>query len=321
LLNDASIQELKTLLDKDNFDELYAIADQVRKEHKGDIVNIRAILEFSNYCRKNCIYCGLNSHNSKLPRFRMMPEEMIHTAYQAHAAGYETIILQSGEDPYFTPQLLGEIVKEIKKTNITVTLSCGEMSYDDYAYLKECGADRYLLKHETANEALYAELHPGESLQHHLDCLRNIKKLGYGTGSGFMIGLPGQTTETIAKDILLLKELGCDMAGIGPFISNPDTPLQGYADGSPEMTKRAVALARIIMSNIDLPATTALGVLDLTAKNDVFSTGANVIMKKVTPNQYKKFYEIYPSQLTDTDIQKDRTELEKYIIKLGRIPV
>lgn len=314
-------QELASLLKREDFSSIYAEADQIRQTNVSDVIHIRAILEFSNHCRRQCRYCGLNCTNRNAKRFRMKQEEIISTAWQAWNAGYQTIVLQSGEDPFYTPKLLGEIVREVKKTGIKITLSCGEMSFADYAYLKECGADRYLLKQETADPEIYRSLHPDSCLEERVACLKNLKKLGYETGSGFMIGLPGQSLETIAEDILLIREIGCDMAGIGPFIPHPDTPLKHLPHGSTELTKRAVALTRILMPEINLPATTSLGVLDTEEKNSVFSCGANVIMRKVTPDAYKKLYEIYPAELGETDIRKERGELEEMIRKLGRIPV
>ncbi len=316
-LDHATISELLAAKD---FSAVYREADRIRRETVSDVIHIRAILEFSNHCRRRCQYCGLNCKNTSLPRFRMQPEEIISRAKQAWDAGYRTIVLQSGEDPFYTPALLGEMVTEIKKTGIAITLSCGEMSPEEYRYLKQCGADRYLLKQETADPEIYRALHPDSCLQDRITCLKNLKQLGYETGSGFMIGLPGQTVQTIASDILLIHEIGCDMAGVGPFIPHPDTPLGHLPPGSTELTKRAVALLRILMPHIHLPATTSLGVLNLEEKNDIFSCGANVIMRKITPDTYKRLYEIYPADLGKTDIRAERRELEQMIRRLGKIP-
>ncbi len=313
--------KLAELLALKDFSPVYKEADRIRKEAVSDVVHLRAILEFSNHCRRQCRYCGLNCKNTQLSRFRMQPEEIISRAKEAWNAGYQTIVLQSGEDPFFTATLLGEMVTEIKKTGITVTLSCGEMSSRDYAYLKKCGADRYLLKQETADPEIYRALHPDSCLKDRVTCLKTLKQLGYETGSGFMIGLPGQTLETIASDILLIHEIGCDMAGVGPFIPHPDTSLRDLPAGSTELTKRAVALLRILMPRIHLPATTSLGVLNPEEKNDIFSCGANVVMRKITPDSYKKLHEIYPANLGKTDILAERKELEKMIRKLGKIPL
>lgn len=313
---------LAAALALDDFRPVYALADSIRKAHKADIVDIRAILEFSNHCRRKCRYCGLNAANRHVERFRIPPDEMVDTVHQAARAGYRTIVLQSGEDAWYTPQILGGIVRRILQNDeIAVTVSCGEMPPEAYAYLKECGADRYLLKHETADPALYSRLHPCGTLQNRIECLKAIKRLGFETGSGFMIGLPGQTLDTIASDLLLLQEIGCDMAGIGPFIPHPETDLRDIPEGSTELCKRAVALARILLPDCNLPATTSLGVIDNGEKNDVFSCGANVVMRKVTPTRYKALYEIYPAKLGETHIEAQRRELEEQIRALGRTPV
>lgn len=313
-------RELTAAFQAKDFSPYYHMADEIRFREKGDYVDIRGILEFSNICRRQCVYCGLNRENRSLHRYRMAPDEIIAAANDAASAGYRTLVMQSGEDPWFTPEILGELVKEIKKTGMSITLSCGEMSEKDYAYLRECGADRYLLKHETADPEIYAALHPDSSLAERVACLKSLKRLGFETGSGFMIGLPGQTAETLADDLLLLQEIGCDMAGMGPFIPHPDTPLRDLPSGSTEMTKRAVALARILLPKLNLPATTSLGVLDNNEKNDVFSCGANVVMRKVTPTKYKQYYEIYPAKLGETHVLEDRKLLEQQITALDRIP-
>ncbi len=317
--------QLKQILDTNDENWIYIFrqADEIRKKYAGDEIHIRAIIEFSNHCRRRCSYCGLNAGNKKLKRYRMTPTDIIETAIEGWEAGYKTVVLQSGEDPWYTPQMLGEIVYEIRSnTGLAVTLSCGEMSYEDYKYLRECGANRYLLKHETASPGIYSSLHPCGTLSDRVECLRNIKKLGYETGSGFMIGLPGQTTATIAEDIMLINSLPCDMAGIGPFVPSGNTPLATHPAGSVMLTKKAVALTRLVLKNINLPATTALGVLDADEKINIFSCGANVIMKKITPPAYRDLYRIYPADFGDEkDIYEQRREVEQYIRNIGRIPV
>lgn len=313
-------EELIYAIRKEDFSEYYRLAHKACREAKGDVVHLRAIVEFSNYCRRNCVYCGLNCENPKLKRYRMEPEEIISVGKAAHRAGYKTLVMQSGEDPYYTREMIGEIVKELSREGIVITLSCGEREDEEYKYWKECGADRYLLKHETADSELYAKLHPGYTLDERIHCLKTIKKLGYETGSGFMIGLPNESAESLADNILLLNELDCDMAGIGPFIPHPDTPMREVSPGSVELTQRAVALTRIMRATMNLPATTSLGVRDMSARENVFSRGANVIMRKVTPDEYKSLYEIYPASLDKTDIKKEREELCDFIKSLGKIP-
>ncbi len=344
---DLSKQDIIKLLALEDFTPVYEAADRVRAENVGDVVHLRAIIEFSNICKRQCRYCGLNRDNKDLPRLRMTHEEIIATAREAVDAGYRTIVLQSGEDDYFTAERLGAIVEEIKALEVpgqsihpAVTVSCGEMSEADYAYLKSKGADRYLLKHETADPVLYDSLHPCGTLKTRVDCLKAIHKLGYETGSGFMIGLPGQTLETIAEDLLLLKAIPCRMAGIGPFISNPKTALAGEKNGDPEMARRAVAIARLLLPEANLPVTTALSILSEAEKaqraagqgaevraddgapaENPFAFGANVVMKKVTPDEYKAAYEIYPANFKPTDIAGDRRELEDLIRSYGREPL
>lgn len=314
-------QELVRLLAMEDFSPIYEKADAIRKEHVGDNVLIRAIIEFSNICNRQCKYCGLNCTNPNVDRYQMTKEEILEAAQKAVDAGYKTIVLQSGENPKLDREWMGDIVKQIKKMGSAVTLSIGELSDEDFQYYRECGADRYLLKHETADAELYRRMHPCGTLESRVHCLKTIRKLGYETGSGFMIGLPGQTLETIAEDLLLLKELGCKMAGIGPFIPHPETPLKGASKGDTELTKRAVALARILLPDANLPVTTALGVINQSEKENAFACGANVIMKKVTPDEYKKAYEIYPAKLEKTNIEEDRKLLEEQIRNLDRIPV
>ena len=314
-------ERLVELLSLDDFTEVYEAADQVRRNHVGDEVHIRAIIEFSNICARQCKYCGLNCNHEGIDYYQMTADEILRTAEQAINAGYKTIVLQSGENPKLNKRWMGHIIKNIVNMGAVVTLSIGELSRADLEFYRQCGAERYLLKHETADPHIYEELHPCGTLQQRVECLKNIHDLGYETGSGFMVGLPGQTTETIAEDLLLLKELGCKMAGIGPFIPHPDTPLRDAEAGSPELTKRAVALTRLLIPEANLPVTTALGVVNQDDRENAFACGANVVMKKVTPDEYKEAYEIYPAELGKTDIEKDRKLLEEQIRALGRIPV
>ena len=321
LIDDISVENILTLLELEDFSPVFDYADRINHFHHGKYIDIRAIVEFSNYCRRKCKYCGLNATNSSAKRYRMTEEEVIQTAIHARKAGYLTAVLQSGEDAYFTIEKLGFIVKEIKKqVDMFITLSCGEKSFEELAYLKDCGADRYLLKHETADTSLYGNLHPCGTLAARTQCLRDIKKLGYDAGSGFMIGLPTQTLHTIAEDLFLLYDLQCDMAGIGPFIPHPETELRNCSAGNTELTKKAVAIARILLPKANLPATTSLGVLYSEQKNNVFSCGANVIMRKVTPPEYVQLYDIYPTAIKVNNIKEERQELETTIRSLGKIP-
>lgn len=278
------------------FEELARMADDVRKQVHGDTVHLRAIIEFSNYCKCNCLFCGIRRENRKLPRYRMKEEEIVKVATEAVKEGFKTIVLQSGEDPFWNAERLSKVVREIKKLNVAVTLSVGELSYDEYAVLREAGADRYLLKFETSDEKLFRRLKPDTTLDRRIQCLRWIKKLGYETGSGIIVGLPGQSIESLAEDIALMKELELDMIGIGPFIPHPDTPLTSYPFGDPLLTLKVLAITRLILPKANLPATTALGSLSSSMRIKAFYCGANVIMPDVTSEIYRNLYEIYPGK-------------------------
>lgn len=306
--------------DESEMASYYDIADKITKENKGNLVNVRAIVEFSNYCRRNCAYCGINCLNTNAERYRMSPEEIIEASLEAADAGYKTVVLQSGEDSFFDSKLLCQIIKEIKsKRDVAITLSSGEMSRDDYKLIREAGCDRYLLKHETSDIHLYSKLHNGYSFDNREKCLRNLKGLGFETGGGFMIGLPGQTIETIARDILFIKSIPCDMAGIGPFIPHPETELAASLPGSTALTRRAVAVTRMLLPHINLPATTSLAVCDKKERDKVFSGGANVIMKKVTPEKYRKKYEIYPVKYGKIkSVKEEREEINELLKSIGK---
>lgn len=318
-------KELVSLLQAEDFSKYYRLADEVTREYHGDEVCLRAIIEFSNYCIRECKYCGLNAHNRSLIRYRMEDREIESLAKAAYDAGYLTVVLQAGEDPEFTAKRIARIVFNIKSQigdeSFAVTISAGEMNRDDYKLLRDAGADRYLLKHEICDPEIYDELHPNASLRERKRCLEDLKDLGFETGSGFMIGLPKQTAETIADDLLLLQSIPCDMAGIGPFVPHPDTSLAGVPIGDSELVKRSVALARLLLPYANLPATTALEVADEEARYEIFSCGANVIMRTVTPQKYRENYSIYPSDIKVDDIKKDRIRIEQVIKSMGKIPV
>ena len=316
-VNKLDKKRIAELLRMEDFSEIYANADRVRHENVGDEIQMRAIIEFSNCCKKKCTYCGLACDNNHLERFRMKPDEITDAAAKAIEAGYKTIVLQSGEDDWFTRERLGDIIAGIKEITFpqrcpscrtvaamkpAVTLSVGERPQEDYEYWRKKGADRYLLKHETANRKLFAEMHPDGDFDGRIDCLRVLKSLGYETGSGFMVGLPGQTAEDLADNLLLLKELECDMAGIGPYIENPkcrNRPKGGAEANREEMAKRCVAIARLLLPKANLPVTTAARVLGENAW-EAHEFGANVIMNKFTPEKYRKSYEIYPVYPSET---------------------
>lgn len=316
--------EIIRALKVDDFSYYYEMSDCIRRQYKGEEVLIRAIIEFSSYCTMKCKYCGLNCTNKKAIRYRMDVDEIVKVAKEAIDAGYRTIVLQGGEDPVFADgKLLKTVIEEIKNYDggVAVTLSAGELKPQVLKMLKEAGADRYLLRHETSDRELYKSIHPGKTFEERKQVLETLKSLGYETGSGFMVGIPGQSIKSLADDLLFLKEIPCDMAGMGPYISHPQTPLAGNPNGSTELTKRCVAIARILLPECNLPVTTAVGVLDLEERKKAFGCGANVIMRKVNPAKYKKAYEIYPADLGETNVIEERHQLEEMIKSLGRVPV
>ena len=285
------------LLSTDDAPRLFRKADTLRRKLHGDVLQVRGIIEISNFCRCNCLYCGLRAGNSALHRYRMAEDEIVRTACEARSAGFMTIVLQSGEDPHFSGSRITNLVTRIKnETGCAITLSLGEWSRREYEEWFEAGADRYLLKHETSNRGLYEKLHPGFSFENRIKCIKDLKDIGFQTGSGAMIGLPGQSVNDLADDIILCKELQIDMAGFGPFISSPDTPFAHERNGSIELSLRVVAAARLVLKEVHLPATTALGILDEQARLRLYSGGANVIMPDITPEPYRSHYSIYPGK-------------------------
>lgn len=290
-------------------DYLFTKAAAVRDDIWQGKIQIRAIIEFSNVCRCGCVYCGINNKNQEVCRYRMEPEEIFTLAKSAIDAGYRTVVLQSGEDLYYTQEMIGQLVQAIKDyaSNVAVTLSMGERSKEDYAAWREAGADRYLIKHETADPTLYEWLHPGHTLAQRLVCQKNLRELGYELGSGFMVGLPGQTMETLAQDILLLQTMQVAMAGIGPFIPHPGTPLGQCPSGKIRLTNKALALSRLLLPRVHLPATTALTVQG--GRGEALAAGANVIMQKATPEAQQRLYEIYPRQVREEYPLKEKRRL------------
>ena len=307
--------------------KLYTTADDVRFLCVGDDIHVRALINFSNHCRRNCLYCGLRQGNAELTRFRMNENEIISAAIKAYKKGYRTVVLQSGEDELYTEKVICRIIIGIKQScDIAITLSLGERPYKTLKAWFNEGADRYLLKHETSDPELYEQLHPDLRFDHRIDMLRNLKEIGYQTGSGIMVGIPGQTYESVANDILLFKELDIDMIGCGPYIYNPKTPLQAatpdenlYIQPKPEYVYKVVALSRIVTRDTHIPATTALSALNpelgiLSA----LSAGANVIMINETPEQYRRLYEIYPKDETPADILSPENPFETIEQLTGR---
>lgn len=320
--NSLTKEEIKTLLmaEDEEKDLLFQTADRVRKEYVGDEVYLRGLIEFSSYCKNDCFYCGLRRSNLQAQRYRMHEEEIVDTALRAYQMGYSTVVLQSGEDMFYTKEKICWIIKKIKENaDIAITLSIGERSYEEYKAFKDAGADRFLMRFETSNVDLYRRYHPGMSFENRIQCLRWLKSLGYELGTGFLIGLPGQTIDDIAQDILLVKELDADMIGIGPFIPHPQTPLKDEKEGSVDLTLKCISILRLLIPDANIPATTALGTLDPNGRQKGLMCGANIIMPNVNDLKYKLKYELYPGKICiNEDAVKCRRCVESIITSLGR---
>ncbi|MGI6295916.1 MAG: [FeFe] hydrogenase H-cluster radical SAM maturase HydE [Armatimonadota bacterium] len=300
-----SRDEILYLLNLDNeadIARLLKTADAVRKEECGDAVQIRALVEMSNVCARHCLYCGIRAPNSQATRYRMPPDEVVELAVNLDKKGLRTIVLQSGEDPYYSAAIVADMVSRIKsQTQMAVTLCLGERPEEDYRLWKEAGADRYLLRHETANRKLYAKLHPDSNYDHRMQCLHILRELGYQVGAGCMVGVPGQGVDEMADDIEFFRDFQPDMAGIGPYIPHPQTPLANSPTGTVEMTLKMVALARIVTRNALLPATTAIGSIEELGREMALEAGADVVMPNYTPLKYRVHYEIYPNKRCITE--------------------
>lgn len=317
-----SHKQIVTLLEAEGEEvkELFDAADRVRASGVGNEVHLRGIIEFSNYCIKNCCYCGLRKSNKQLTRYRLTKHEILETAEKASSMGLKTIVLQSGEDPYYTGEVLAEMVIKLKsRLDIAITLSVGDRTRGEYQLFREAGTDRYLIKHETSNPSLFSRLRPGTNLQDRVERLTWLNELGYQVGSGCMVGLPGQGPDTLAGDILLMHRLGVEMAGIGPFIPHPHTPLSSYPGGGLEETMKVLAVTRLVLPQAHLPATTAVGSIHSDGRKLALCCGANVIMPNVTPMKYRPHYQIYPNKACLTDDTGDILDhLSLLITSLGR---
>lgn len=313
-------QEIIDILsDNSKNDWLFKEADQVRRENVGDEVHLRGLIEFSNICKRQCKYCGLRSSNKEIERYRILKDEILLYAKKAVNMGYQTLVLQSGEDDYYDTDKMVEIIREIKKFDVALTLSIGEKTYDEYKAFKDAGADRYLLRIETTDEELYKNMHPNTSFENRKRCLYDLKSLGYETGTGCLVGLPNQTTDSLANDILFFKELDADMVGIGPFIAHEQTPLAKSPNGDFWLALKVMALTRINLPDINIPATTAMETLNPQGRIIALQSGANVVMPNVTSKEYRAKYEIYPGKICiNENPEQCRGCIEGKIISIGR---
>ena len=310
---------LLSLSNEEEIRELFSKAQQVRKEFCGDEIHLRGIIEISNNCEQDCLYCGLRISNFELHRYRMSKKEILETAEQIANAGIKTIVLQSGEDFEYECDFISDLIKTIKNNfEVAITLSLGERGFFEYDEWLKAGADRYLLKHETANDILYYKLHNKQKLEERLLHLRYLKAIGFQTGSGNIIGLPGQTMEDIADDILLCKELDCDMASFSPFITSEQTPFRNLESADLNLALKTMAVARIVLKDVHIPATTALSTLNKNGRKLGLDAGANVIMPNFTPEFYRRKYLIYNKKdISENDAGITLAEIKNVISSSG----
>ena len=293
----------------------------LREEYYGNNIYIRGLIEFTNYCKNNCYYCGIRAENKNASRYRLNKEEILSCCEHGYQLGFRTFVLQGGEDIYYNDDKMVDIVAAIHKKypDCAITLSLGERSFESYRRLKEAGADRYLLRHETADKAHYESLHPQTMcFENRQKCILELKQLGYQVGVGFMVGSPNQTKEHIAKEFLFLKELEPHMVGIGPFIPHHNTPFKDATQGNVEDTLLYLSIIRIILPKVLLPATTALGTLDKMGREKGILAGANVVMPNISPLKERKKYELYNNKLcTGEETAEGTRDLEKKLSSIG----
>ncbi|MEY8391174.1 [FeFe] hydrogenase H-cluster radical SAM maturase HydE [Lachnospiraceae bacterium] len=292
-------------------------------QHKyfGNRIYTRGLIEFTNYCKNDCYYCGIRRSNRQAVRYRLTKEQIMECCGSGYELGFRTFVLQGGEDGWFTQEKLLEIVRAIKKEypDCALTLSLGERSKESYEELFRAGADRYLLRHETADRQHYRRLHPPElSAENRRQCLWDLKEIGYQTGTGFMVGSPGQTPEHLAEDMLFIRELEPHMAGIGPFVPHHETPFSQEAGGTVELTLFMIGLLRVMLPNLLLPATTALGTIDPQGREKGIQAGANVVMPNLSPTSVRKKYELYDNKIcTGDEAAECRNCLSKRMKNIG----
>lgn len=285
-------------------EELYQMASAKRKKYFGRKIYIRGLIEFTNYCKNDCYYCGIRRSNASCERYRLSHDDIILCAEEGYRLGFRTFVLQGGEDPYYTDDILCKIVSSIKSRfpDCALTLSLGERSTESYKRLREAGADRYLLRHETSCKEHYSRLHPKEmSFENRIKCLEELKKLGYQTGAGFMVGSPFQTDEMLADELIFLKKLNPQMVGIGPFVPHSGTPFADKSAGTAEKTLFMLSLIRLTLPSVLLPATTALGTVDPTGREKGICAGANVVMPNLSPVSVRKKYMLYDNKICTGD--------------------
>lgn len=323
--SDISDSELKELIDGRTEADARLLAERARErceEIYGDKVFTRGLIEISSYCKNDCLYCGIRRSNKNAQRYRLDPRQILDCCETGYGLGFRTFVLQGGEDGYYTDELLCGLIREIKGSfkDCAVTLSLGERSADSYKRLYDAGADRYLLRHETADKEHYEKLHPAElSLEKRLECLKALKAIGYQTGCGFMVGSPYQTTDRIVKDLRFIKGFEPHMVGIGPFVPHKDTPFGNSAAGTAELTVYLLSVIRLLLPRVLLPATTALGTVDPTGREKGINGGANVVMPNLSPLDVRKKYLLYDNKICTGDEAAECIEcLKKRVASVGK---
>ncbi|WP_428898032.1 biotin synthase [Parelusimicrobium proximum] len=311
-------EEIITLLESDG-GLLFKSADRVRAKYVGDEVHLRGLLEISNICSRSCLYCGIRKENEQINRYCMSADEIISLAQKGKDYGFKTIVMQSGESAALPKEDIIKVIRAVKDMGLALTLSLGEKSSSEYAAYKEAGADRYLLRIETTDEKIFDQMHPGQSFSRRVKCLVFLKELGFELGTGILVGLPGQSAESVAGDILFFKSMHSDMIGLGPFIPSPGTPLAGLPAGSLDMSIKALAITRLLLPRSNIPATTSMETLSKGARIKALQSGANVIMPNITDNDLKKDYALYPGKAS-VSISADNAyqAAEKEVKSIGR---
>ena len=299
-LSDTELKEILLCDDKEFNEYLFEKARAVREEHYGKSVYLRGLIEFTNHCKNNCYYCGIRCANRNAQRYRLSKNQILECCKEGYALGFRTFVLQGGEDPYYSDEYLEELISEIKNQHpdCAVTLSIGERDKSSYLRLYNAGADRYLLRHETADKEHYRKLHPKNmSFENRMKCLENLREIGYQVGCGMMVGSPFQTVDMLIEDLRFLQSFKPEMVGIGPFIPHHDTRFANEKSGSVELTLRLLSVIRLILPEVLLPSTTALGTLDAFGREKGLLAGANVVMPNLSPSNVRKKYLLYDNKI------------------------
>ena len=321
---DLTNSELAALIETDDGETaalLKKYADEVRRKYYGTKVFLRGLIEISSYCKNDCLYCGIRRSNKDADRYRLTKEQILACCENGYGLGFRTFVMQGGEDAYFTDDVMADIISEIRRKypDCAITLSLGERSRDSYERMKKAGADRYLLRHEAADEELYSKLHPAElSLENRRNCLFTLRELGYQVGAGFMVGAPFQTTSHLIRDLRFLQELQPQMIGIGPFVPHHSTPFADEKGGTLELTLRLLGIIRLMFPKVLLPATTALGTIAPNGRELGLMTGCNVVMPNLSPVKVRKKYDLYDNKIcTGEEAAECRGCLQRRIESAG----